>query len=251
MKWYLLLMAYLFPGVEPDDEEVPDELPEEDDVPADEEDTPEPDEDAPDEDEAPPPARISRGQRDIIKARERAQTAERELADARRELADSRRAPATPAAPSQDQVLWQQEEDTLRNPEANDWQKYAIQANRAARKAETNAQTALQRGEDLFDRTSFAAVAASKPKLYAAYKDRVEDMLKELRSRGNNAPREKLLAILVGEDMLSGKLKSSEVKATRTAAPARASARSDVSASGSSRMSDAEKREKRLDNIRI
>lgn len=251
MKWYLLLMAFLFPGIGPDDE-LPaedDEVPE-DDTTSDEDEAPEPDEDLESEQEATPEPRISRVQRDIIKARERAQTAERDLAEARRELAESRRV-TTPAQPSQDQVLWQQEEDTLRNPEATDWQKYAIQANRSARMANTNSQNALQRAEDLADRTSFAAVGASKPKLYAAYKDRVEDMLKELRTRGNNAPREKLLAILVGEDMLSGKLKSSEGKATRPASPARASARSDVSAASGTRLSDSEKRARRLENVRI
>ena len=255
--WYflLLLKAYFSPAVDDDFAPDDDTPPPDDDTPPDDED----DETPPDDDDTPPPGddepapapRISRAQRAIIDARTRAQAAERELAEARAELAVSRRAPQQPPTPSADQILWTQEEETLRNPEATDWQKYAIQANRAARSANANSQNALQRAEDLADKTQFAAVASTKPKLYAAYKDRVEDMLKDLRSRGNNAPREKLLAILVGEDMLSGKLKPSKSGGTKPAAAPRASARSDVASSGSGRMSEHDKRAKRLENVRI
>jgi hypothetical protein len=254
--WYFLL-AYLFPAVEPDDF-----APEPDDLPPDDDDTPPPDDDdnpAPDDDDEPvPPAddepapapRISRAQKAIIDARARAQQAERELAEARAELNLSRRGPQQPQQPSADQLLWQQEEETLRNPEATDWQKYAVQANRSARMAQANSQNALQRAEDLADKTQFAALAATKPKLYAAYKDRVEEKLKDLRAKGNNAPREGLLALMVGEDMLAGKIKTAKGAAKPAAAP-RASARSDVQSSGTGRLSDAEKRAKRLENVRI
>lgn len=255
MKWFLLmLLAYLSPHVDEQidlDEDAPEPEtpePEDDDAPEDDE-APEPTPE--DEDEPAPEPRISRASKAVTAARERAQKAERELAEARAELNLSRRAPAQPAAPTQDQVLWEQEEATLKNPEATDWQRYAIQANRNARSAQQASQNALQRSEDMADRTSFAAIASTKPKLYAAYKDRVEDRLTELRAKGNNAPREALLALLVGQDMLAGKVKASTAKTTKPVAATRASARSDVSASGGGRMSDHEKRAKRLENIRI
>ena len=248
----MMLLRYLSPRVEDDFEPVDDtpdpvDTPDED-VPADDdelEDTP-----APEDDDPAPEPRISRAQKAIIDARSRAQTAERELAEARRELQESRRAPAQPATPTQDQVLWQQEEETLRNPEATDWQKYAINANRSARMANTNSQNALQRAEDLADKTAFAAIAATKPKVYAAYKDKVEARLTELRAKGNNAPREALLALLVGQDMLAGKVKATTSGTKKPSSAPRASARSDVSATPG-RLSDHEKRAKRLENIRI
>jgi hypothetical protein len=246
LKW---LIARLSPRIEPDDAPVdePEDLPEDDETPEadtlEDDDTPEPEEDEP----AP---RVSRGQQAIISARTRAQTAERDLATARAELEVARRAPSQAMQPSQDQVLWQQEEDALKNPELQDWQRYSINANRSARQANTNAQNAVRQAEDLSDKSAFNAIAVSKPKLHAAYKDRVETFLKDLRNKGNNVPREKILAILIGEDMLAGKLKSAESKVKSTQRASTLGVRSDVSSSGG-RMSDAEKRAKRLDNVRI
>jgi hypothetical protein len=245
LQW---LFALLFPAVEGPDEDAP---PEEDTPPDEDALEPEPNEDAPepedDNNEQPPEPRVSRAQKAIIDARVRAQTAERELAEARAQLEQTRRAPAQPSA---DQMLWQQEEETLRNPETSDWQKYAINANRAARQATVTSQTALQRAEDLSDRAEFAAVGVEKPKLYAAYKDRVEQHLAAARKEGRNPPRKEIMTYLVGKDMMEGKVKGT-VNAAKPTVNARASARSDVAASGGARMSDAEKRAKRLENVRI
>lgn len=249
-KWFLLLMT---PGIGPDDLELPndtDEPADTDDEPVDPDEPADTDDEPVDPDEPPEPApRVSRAQRDIISARERAQTAERDLATARAELEAVRRGPAPAAAPTQDQVLFQQEEEALRNPELQDWQRYAINANRSARGAAATAQSALQRAEDLADRSTFAALATTKPKLYSAYKDKVEAAVTEARGRGQNPRREDVLNYLVGKDMVSGTIKSTKTESTRPAAP-RAAIRSDVSASGT-RMSEEQKREKRLENVRI
>lgn len=254
---WLLLKAYFSPAVEGEDDDIDppndDDIdpPEDDDVdPPEDDDDVDPPPGPPDDEVDPPAPRLNRAQKAIIDARSRAQTAERELAEARAELALSRRAPPQPATPTAEQLLFQQEEETLRNPEATDWQRYAIQANRSARSANANSQNALQRAEDLADRTQFAALAATKPKLYSAYKDRVEDMLTGMRAKGSNVPREKLLAILIGEDMLSGKLKPSKGATEKPAAP-RQQARSDVNSNSRGRMDEHEKRAKRLENIRI
>ena len=206
-----------------------------------------------DADADPDPApRMTRAQKEIVSLRERAQRAEEQHRTAMAELEAARRAPQAAAQPTEDQRIWQQEEEVLRNPEATDWQKYAVSAARSSRAANLNSQNALQRAEDLADRSSFNQLKITKPKTFEKYEPRVEKMLTDLRARGSNAPREKLLAILLGEDMLAGNLKTTEGKSTKTGGARRAppSARSDVSSSGS-RMSDAEKRAKRLENVRI
>lgn len=259
MKWLLaFLSAYLLPGVEndppADDPPADDDLPEDDDPPADDDaptDDDPPADDPPADDDEPPAPRETRAQKAIRESRDRAQEAERQLATARAELEVARR-PASPAQPDPEQALWQQEEDTLRNPDATDWQKYAITANRAARSAQRASQQALAQAHDLADRSAFQALATTKPKLYAAYKDRVEAKVQELRAKGNNIPRDAVLKLMLGDDMLAGKLQPSKEppKPKTGAAPRRAPA-SDVPATGRGRLSESEARERRLENIRI
>lgn len=255
MNWFLLLLLKLLPGI--DDEPVDDEPPE-DDEPVDDE-PPADDEPADDEtvDEDPEPAepepapRKIRAQRTIRETRERAQKAEADLAAARAELDAARRGPAPQAQPTQDQVLWQQEEEVLRNPESTDWQRYAVNATRASRAAQAEARAANVRAEDLADRTAFAALASTKPKLYDAYKDRVEAKLQELRAQGRNVNREGILKVLIGEDMLEGKLKIGGATTKPNGGAPRATPRSDVAPRKDGGMSEAEKRARRLENIRI
>lgn len=264
-KFYLAflsaIVATLLPGVGSDgdlDIDGPDET----DEPADPSDPSDPDDEPADPDDEPnddsdpepSPKPVSRAQRTIIETRARAQKAEEELQRARAELDAARRQPAQPAQPTEEQRIWEQEEAVLRNADSTDWQKYAVQANRSARSANSNSQNALRRAEDLADRTKFESLAASKPKMFAAYKDRVEEELTRLRNNGSNAPREELLALLVGRDMRDGKLKTSSVSSTKKPGAPRGtppSARSDVSSQGGGRLSEAEKRAKRLENVRI
>jgi hypothetical protein len=257
MNWLLaFLLAYLLPGVDdldvepPEDDEPPADEPPADDEPP--EDEPPADEDDPEPDDEPPAPRETRAQKTIRETRERAQKAERDLAEARAQLDAARRPqqPQGPATPDPEQVLWQQEEETLRNPEANDWQKYAINANRAARQAQAQIRQVQQQTMDMNDRTAFQAYAASNPKAYAVYKDKVEAKLQELRARGQNPSREVILKIMLGEDMLAGNVRSATKKPTTPAAPRRAAPASDVPARPG-RPSDAEARAKRLENIRI
>ena len=241
---HLLLLAFS-PRVDDDDFSLPDdEAPPGDEPPTDDE--------APPGDEPPAP-RETRAQREIRTLRERAQAAETAHAKAVAELEAARRQPQGQPQLSEEQVIFQQEEEALRNPETSDWQRYAIQSARQARAANANSRDALMRAEDLADRTRFEQIKLTKPKLYETYADRVEDMLKQVRANGNNAPREKLLALIMGEDLLNGKLKPATAKAPKGGAP-RAStpgARSDVRASGEGGLTEAQKRVKRLENVRI
>jgi len=201
--------------------------------------------------ESQPAKPLSRVQRDIISLRERSQRAEEDLRRAQAELADARRTPAS-SQPTREQQIWQQEEEVLNDPNADSWQKYSVTAARQSRLANLAAQNALHRAEDLSDKASFDAYKISKPKLYEKYAPKVEELLKDLRSKGQNASRERLLAFIVGQDMLQGKVKSvdaitrktSQVRGTPT------NARSDISTSGG-KLSAAEARAKRLENVRI
>ena len=254
MKWYLLLMSFLMPGIGPDDEPADDEPADADEPEPDDADEPADDEPADEiepDDEPEPAPRESRAQKTIRETRERAQKAESDLATARAELETARRGPAQPTGPTQDQLLWQQEEDVLRNPEADQWQRYAVQANRAARAATSTSQAALQRAEDLADRSAFAALATTKPKLYERYKDKVEAKLVELRKEGRNVNREGILKVMLGEDMLSGNLKQSDAKPKPSGGASRAARPSSDVPRTSGRMSEDEARTKRLENVRI
>jgi hypothetical protein len=165
----------------------------------------------------------------------------------------ARRQPTQPLQPTQDQQLWEQEEKILRSPEADEWQKYAVKSARDSRLATMTSQNALRQAEDIADRSTFDLIKADKPKLYEQYKDRVEERLAALRREGNNAPRKNILAFLVGEDMVAGKLKTTEKPAKAKGGAERGrtpGVRSNVNAT-SSRLSESEKRAKRLDGVRI
>jgi len=247
----LLKLFLLCPGVgELDDDIVdPDEPvdpPEDDPVdPPNEDDPVDPPEDE-------PVQKVSRAQKEIITLRERAQRAEEQHRQAMTELENARKQTTQTAQPSQEQKLWEQEEAVLKDPAADAWQKYSVQSARDARAALAESRNATRQAQDAADKAEFERVASMKPKTFAAYKDKVEETLTNMRKNGNNAPRKDLMAFLVGRDMLEGKLKA-ETKTTKPAGDSRGKtpgARTDVSSSGS-KLSEAEKREKRLENVRI
>jgi len=253
--WKLLLLL-LCPAVDeedlaPEDDETP---PEDDETPPEDDETPpEDDETPPEDDEDEPAPRETRGQKAIRELRERSQTAEAQLAEAKRQLAEASRQSQPAAQPSQSQQMFEQEEAALRNPDTSDWQRYAIQSAREARAANANSQNALRQAADLADRTRFEQLKASKPKMFEKYAPKVEELLKEMRSKGNDAPRDELLALLLGRDMRDGKLTTSKKSAKPNGGAERGKtpgARSTVPSSGG-RMTDSEKRAKRLENVRI
>jgi hypothetical protein len=246
------LLTLIFPfAPEGDEDFVPeDDLPsdEDDDLPSDEDDDLPPDEDD-EEANVPPPRQLSRAQQRIVDLSERAKLAEERERQARADLDAARRQPAQPATPNAEQQLWEQEEAILKDPAAEPWQRYSVQSARDARAARQEANMARRESADAADKAKYERFATTKPKLYAKYKDEVEKMLTEMRKNGNNAPRDELHALLVGRDMMNGKLKSTEAKRE----PKRGSTpgvRSDVR-TGRGSLSDAEKRAKRLENVRI
>ena len=201
-------------------------------------------------DDEPAPRRISRAEREIQNLRARSQRAEEERSRALSELAEERRKIASGSvAPTQEQEVYAREEAVLRDPNATEWQKYSVHSAREARAANHNSQKALRNAEDLADKTEFASLATKAPKVFEKYKDRVEEM----RKQNPGAPRSELLALLVGRDLLSGKVKPADAKQVKQGGVKRGStpgARSDERSTGN-RLTEAEKRAKRLENVRI
>ena len=185
--------------------------------------------------------------------------AERKYQKAMEELEVARRVQPQPVVnheANREAELRKQEDDILRNPEASDWQKYAVQSARDARSAAQSSQAALREARDFKDIADFSKLESSQPKTFAAYKDKVEKMLTDMRAKGQDAPRQELYKYLVGQDLVNGKLKTSTAKssASKTGGVNRGStpgARSDVSSKDSGKLSESEKRAKRLENVRI
>jgi len=253
-----LLLRVLSPSV--DDDIDPD--PADDDVdpdPVDDDVDPDPvdddvDPDPVDDDVDPQPApKISRAAKEIHRLREEKQAAHDQLAKANAELEAARRG-SQPQGKTHEQQLREQEDAVLSDPNSDQWQKYAVLSARDAREAKNLAQQTLRDAHDIKDQAEFNAIAATQPKTVERYKDRVESMLKELRAKGQNAPRKQLLALVVGQDLIEGKLKSSSAKpAAKPGGVARGKTpgvRSDVSGNAGGR-SEAEKRAKRLENVII
>jgi hypothetical protein len=199
--------------------------------------------------------KISRRQSEIIKLRQARQEAEKKYEKAMEELATARRQPEPKREQSNEDSLRRQEDEILNNPDATDWQRYAVRSARDARQASANSQTALREARDINDKAQFSKIAQSSPKAFAKYEDKVENMLKSMRANGNDAPRTELYYYILGKDMAEGKLKTSSTKSdVKTGGVKRGStpnARSDVSSRESGKLSDAEKRVKRLENVRI
>lgn len=189
------------------------------------------------------------------KARERAETAERERDEERR----TRRALETnaiqaPRRPDVDPETAREEQqlEAARKRGASqaelDMLAWTHQSNRTIRQANTAAQTALRRAEDVRDQTSFERLEVTQPAIYKKYAKRVEAEVEKLQANGQNAPRKAILSFLIGQDMLEGK-----TKGTTKAAPAPAvdrgrmpPARTDVSG----RRGAADERTKRIERLK-
>jgi hypothetical protein len=153
-------------------------------------------------------------------------------------------------AASAEQTLWEEEEAILKNPATESWQRYAVQSSRDARAANRQSMEAIRQSQDIADKASFNQFKLTKPKMFEKYAGKVESMLAEMRKNGNNAPREELLALLIGRDMRDGKMKTTETKGTKRVVKKLPGARSDTRSSGG-KLSDSEARAKRLEGVRI
>ena len=140
--------------------------------------------------------------------------------------------------------LADEEERKLRDPNTSDLEKWQIQSNRALRASQQQSQQALFQAQDMADKTAYTTKGISNP-IYSKYADRVETELGKARANGSNVPREVILQLLIGRDMLAGQFKAKPA-ATPVNRGKPNAARSDVGRRGS--QSEHDKRRARLEN---
>ena len=226
--WFLLF-SWLFPGVDGDDESLPEDPPA--DKPPGEDDASPPG-DGEDEDDLPDPEEIAASRAARRQTQTPALNAEAIAAEAAARAVAAVRQPPQPAVDPE----FAREQALLDNPETNDWVKWSIHQGRQTRQANANAQAALRAATDAADKSAFMAKYASNPKI-AGYLPKVEEELKKMNTAGGAPPREEVLDWVLGKAyrtaMESGKVRRSKPEAA-TAAGARvdrgrpAGVRSDV-----------------------
>lgn len=185
----------------------------------------------------------------VKEARRRAQDAENQLATERnlRAQAEAR------ANPPQRYVDpdWEREEKELADARAGGdaaqlaWMQWKVDGSRRIRAAERNSSASLMQAQDLQDRTAFERLEITKPQVFKRYGARVEAAMNEMRQRGQNAPRLAVLRLLIGDDIMNGKVKPK--KAAEPVERGRSPGlRSDVPSKG--RLTEQQKRIARLEN---
>mgnify|MGYP001579967185 CR=1 FL=1 len=167
--------------------------------------------------------------------------------------AERRRAPPA-AGLTDEQRLHEQEEAKLRDAKTTELERWQINSNRTLRENKRTSTAALAQAHDLSDKTSFNQLVITKPALHKRYAERVEAELRKMRGNGQNAPREAILRFLIGDDAMKGSLTSKKQSETKTDAGGvdrgkSPGARSDVAAKG--RLTEAQKREKRLEGVQL
>lgn len=231
------ILGLLFPGIDGDADDLPDDLPtpDTDDDPLDDD----PLDDIPDD----PPV-TARTRRDDVG--DRVARVEAELAR-RAQLADDReRAARAPAVDAE----FQREEERLRSADTSEMERWQINANRTLRATQAEARQAMFQAQDMSDRTRFESKVASDPRR-AKYTERVEEEIQRARSRGQQASREDVYFWMLGKDIADGKLKPKAKASTTPQVPRGKSpgVRSDVQSRGPK--SDHEKRAARLASMNI
>lgn len=127
------------------------------------------------------------------------------------------------------------------------WQ---IQSNRAMRANAAEVKRGTMTAQDIADKTQFDRLELTKPKTYKKYADQVEEHVANARRQGQLVPRSMVLAMLLGQDVLAGKVKTRSAPKTvdRGRTPG---TRSDVSAKGNGKLTKGQAAAKRLDGVHI
>jgi hypothetical protein len=232
------LLGLLFPGVDGDADDLPDDPEPLDPVDDDSDDLP--DDDLPED----PPARQVASRRDD--AADRLARLEAEVERRGRAAEERERASRTPTVDAE----FQREEERLRAADVSEMERWQIQANRTLRATQAEARQAMFQAQDMSDRTRFESKIATEPRR-AKYTERVEEEVKKAQSRGQMASREDVYYWMLGKDIADGKLKP-KAKSSPTASVPRGKTpgvRSDVQNRGPK--SDHDKRAARLANMNI
>ena len=215
----------------PDDEAPPVDEPA-DDIPIDEPADPDTDDE---------PAPRARTPREVDELRERTRRLEAEI--------ESERAARRQLTPTAEQAAWDREQRLLDDPNTSAQDRHAIETNRALRQSHAMSAAAQARAEDLADMAEYNLQAMEKP-IYRQYRERVEAERTRIAQNGRGVPpRETVLAVLIGKDVLSGKLSKATANKPKVARQKPALPRSDVRANAG--RSDREKRRARLQDLVI
>ena len=203
----------------------------------------------------PAPKKVAAEDPVIKEIRARAERAERELAEVR-----SRPAPV--AAPAQRDAEFDREEQIIADlartgadEATQQWTKWKITQDRAMRAVTQNSTRALSAAEDIRDQTAFDRLEITNPTVYKRYSQRVETAMADMRAKGQNAPRAAVLRLLIGDDIMNGKIKAGPGKKTPVAEPSKTvdrgrtpGARSDVTR-GAGSLTERQKRYDRIKDI--
>lgn len=206
MNLLKLLALYLTLGVDPDPNE-PDPNPD----PAPD---PDPDElpdlgaDDPDPNPDPDPDDPAAARADAAAARAEAEAAKREAAEYRAKFETQERSRAAPVA-NPEQALYEQEEARLRATDITATEKWQIESNRVLRANQRLANSAMFEAREMADKSEFDRLQASNP-IAKKYAKRTEEKLAELRSKGIFPERKFVLKMLIGDDIMEGKVKTTK-----------------------------------------
>ena len=145
-----------------------------------------------------------------------------------------------------------EEERKLRDPNTSRLEKWQIESNRSLRQSHQQSANALFQAQDMADKTGYTVKSAANP-VYSKYADKVEAELTRARANGANPPREMILQVLLGRDMLAGNFKPAAAKPGKAKDIPRGrspGARSDTPARGNGG-TEHQKRYARLANVPI
>lgn len=178
---------------------------------------------------------------------------ERRVQERMQQQQGSQQRQQVPKHVAEEQAIFEQEEQRLRDPKITPLERWQIESNRSIRSSQRTSQDALARAQDTEDRTSFR-LACSQNKRLASVAGEVEQAVQQLRARGEPpVAREALAAFILGQKVL----KAGAAPAKKPAAPAPAAGRTpparpktDVRG-GKNANSEREKRVARLQNVNI
>jgi hypothetical protein len=177
--------------------------------------------------------------------------AEEARADAERHRLDAetlrRAVPPPTVPPTEEQNRRSAEDRELADPKIDPNRKWQIEANRTLRETKSRTDATLFQAQDLSDKATFDLACAQNKRL-AAVKGEVEEELKKARAVGQNPPREAMAFFLLGKKVATTPEKK-PTPVVKAGSERGTQVRSDVRPNG--KLTDHQKRAKRLENIQI
>jgi hypothetical protein len=196
------------------------------------------------------PRQVSRGENRFQRLSNENAELRRQQQETHRQLEEMRRENQRREAPAQEREPTR-EEMALWTPE----QRMDYRLERSERNFSRMMQQTQHQAADLADKTAFDAMCQTNPR-YRKYAGEVEQRLATLRSQGQTAPRDAILRYVIGEKVLASngspqrqRQRQQGAERVRRQQGSAAAPRSDAGTGGRQKLSDAEARAKRLENV--